>query len=190
MSRIVTRRPSPPSDSPSDSSSMGGGDAAGDDKRSPSPSASRSGSESGDHSRSGSEPDKKASQARSEDSSDADESRHRPKAHSDEDGIAAPPEQRGRLTRWFEHRGYGFVQEEGKTDPSVFVHRRDFVDTDEPQRGDALLYCVRDGTGGKPEAFNVRFAERFRRPKPAAPRPKVEHVVCGTVKKWNEEKGF
>lgn len=79
----------------------------------------------------------------------------------------------GRLERWDDQRGFGFV-DRGGDHGSVFVHISAFPKTDRrPKTGDLISYELLAGKDGKARAGEVRFKEApaarpRRRPRPSA----------------------
>ncbi len=60
---------------------------------------------------------------------------------------------KGKIARWFEYRGYGFIDVDGQTD-DVFVHTSDIKGLSSPTVGDEVEFDVRESDKG-PRAVNV-----------------------------------
>lgn len=74
----------------------------------------------------------------------------------------------GRITRWDDERGFGFVSWHGDGS-SVFVHIKAFPNgARRPAVGDIITYVVAEGKNGKSRAENVRFSDQkhVKKPKP------------------------
>ncbi|ORE84959.1 hypothetical protein ATO7_16424 [Oceanococcus atlanticus] len=66
----------------------------------------------------------------------------------------------GRITRWDDERGFGFVSWHGDGS-SAFVHIKAFPNgVRRPVVGDVISYVVAKGRDGKPRAEQVRFSDR------------------------------
>jgi len=63
---------------------------------------------------------------------------------------------KGKIARWFEYRGYGFIDVDGQTD-DVFVHTSDIKGLSSPTVGDEVEFDVRESDKG-PRAVNVVIA--------------------------------
>lgn len=63
---------------------------------------------------------------------------------------------KGKIARWFEYRGYGFIDVDGQTD-DVFVHSSDIKGLSSPTVGDEVEFDVRESDKG-PRAVNVVIA--------------------------------
>ncbi len=78
---------------------------------------------------------------------------------------------RGRVTRWNDDRGFGFITpDEGGR--GVFVHVKAFRGGRRPQVGDAVEFTVTTDDRGRPEATEVR-------PVDAGPRARPGHATSG-----------
>jgi cold shock CspA family protein len=63
---------------------------------------------------------------------------------------------KGKIARWFEYRGYGFIDVDGQTD-DIFVHSSDIKGLSSPTVGDEVEFDVRESDKG-PRAVNVVIA--------------------------------
>lgn len=69
-------------------------------------------------------------------------------------------EQQGRLTKWNDARGFGFITPLSKG-PSVFVHISQFQPRGRrPRLHDLLAYAIGSDEQGRPQAKNVRYLTR------------------------------
>ena len=67
--------------------------------------------------------------------------------------------QQGKLTDWYDERGYGWVIRHGDKQ-RVYVHISEFVEGQRrPRQGDALIYDVIPGKGGSLAAINITLPE-------------------------------
>jgi len=63
---------------------------------------------------------------------------------------------KGKIARWFEYRGFGFIDVEGRKN-DIFVHTSDVKGISSPTVGDTVEFDVRDSYKG-PRAVNVVIA--------------------------------
>ncbi len=78
--------------------------------------------------------------------------------------------QSGRLTRWNDDRGFGFITD-ADGDKSLFVHISEFKPgAPRPVLGDTLIFTASTDAGGRAQAVHVRHpGPRARPPRPAGP---------------------
>lgn len=70
--------------------------------------------------------------------------------------------QQGKLTDWYDERGYGWVIRHGDS-KRVYVHISEFVEGQRrPRQGDALIYDVIPGRGGSLAAINISLPETLK----------------------------
>jgi CspA family cold shock protein len=62
---------------------------------------------------------------------------------------------KGTIARWFNYRGFGFIDVEGQT-KDVFVHTSDLKGVSEPEVGNTVEFEVRDSFKG-PRAVDVEI---------------------------------
>jgi CspA family cold shock protein len=62
---------------------------------------------------------------------------------------------KGTIARWFDYRGFGFINIEGQ-EKDIFVHTTDIKGAS-PQVGDSVEFEVQESTKG-PRAINVEIA--------------------------------
>ena len=63
---------------------------------------------------------------------------------------------KGKIARWFEYRGYGFIDVDGQQN-DVFVHTSDINGLSSPATGDEVEFEIRESDKG-PRAVNVELA--------------------------------
>ena len=63
---------------------------------------------------------------------------------------------KGTISKWFEYRGFGFIDVEGQ-EKDVFVHTSDVEGYSSPQVGDSVEFEVTESYKG-PRAVNVEIA--------------------------------
>ena len=63
---------------------------------------------------------------------------------------------KGTIKRWFDYRGYGFIDIEGQEE-DIFVHISDVKGISSPSVGDTVEFEVRESHKG-PRAVNVEIA--------------------------------
>jgi len=74
----------------------------------------------------------------------------------------------GKIIRWDDDRGFGFVAWHGDAS-SVFVHIKAFTSSARrPMVGDIITYEIEEQKNGKKSAINVRFSDQERRKKRAS----------------------
>ena len=62
---------------------------------------------------------------------------------------------KGRIVRWFDYRGYGFIDVE-EQEKDIFVHTSDVKGFSSPQVGDTVEFEIRESYKG-PRAVNVEI---------------------------------
>jgi CspA family cold shock protein len=67
---------------------------------------------------------------------------------------------KGKIARWFNYRGFGFIDVEGQ-EKDVFVHTSDLKGFSSPEVGDTVEFEVSDSDKG-PRAVNVEMVASFR----------------------------
>jgi CspA family cold shock protein len=65
-------------------------------------------------------------------------------------------EMKGNIKRWFDYKGYGFIDVEGQ-EKDMFVHTSDIKGFSSPKIGDEVEFEVRESEKG-PRAVNVEIA--------------------------------
>lgn len=63
---------------------------------------------------------------------------------------------KGKISRWFDYRGFGFIDVEGQ-EKDIFVHTSDIEAPATPQVGDTVEFEVQESDKG-PRAINVKIA--------------------------------
>ncbi len=63
---------------------------------------------------------------------------------------------KGTVEKWFDFRGFGFINPEGGSD-TVFVHHSDIQGASSLRKGQAVEFEVEDAPKG-PKAVNVKLA--------------------------------
>lgn len=67
----------------------------------------------------------------------------------------------GKIIRWDDKRGFGFIQETQST-MEIFVHISSFISqTPRPTEGEAVSFDITNGKHGRKEANNVRYLARM-----------------------------
>jgi CspA family cold shock protein len=64
---------------------------------------------------------------------------------------------KGTVARWFDFRGFGFIEVEGQED-DVFLHSSNVNGGAVPKVGDVVTFDVQEGPKG-PRAVNVEISE-------------------------------
>ncbi|UCH03003.1 MAG: cold shock domain-containing protein [Candidatus Bathyarchaeota archaeon] len=62
---------------------------------------------------------------------------------------------KGKIARWFDFRGYGFIDVEGQ-EKDLFVHTNDVTSVSSPEVGDEVEFEVGESYKG-PKAINVKI---------------------------------
>jgi len=95
---------------------------------------------------------------------------------------------KGSCKLWNDAKGFGFIVPEGGGD-DVFVHRADLVDADALNQGDEVTYeSIFDDAKGKYRAEKVTGGTGKKGAGKSAPTGNGTH--WGTVKSWNDTKGY
>ena len=64
---------------------------------------------------------------------------------------------KGKIARWFDFRGFGFIEVEGQ-EHDIFLHSSNVNGTAVPKAGDVVNFDVQDSAKG-PRAVNVDISE-------------------------------
>ena len=62
---------------------------------------------------------------------------------------------KGTIAKWFDHRGFGFINVEGQ-EKDIFVHTNDINSESSPKIGDNVEFEVQESYKG-PRAVNVKI---------------------------------